>query len=76
MRSEQTVDFNTTMSRVSACTITIRQTLQDLTDPYFLDQRADLLIAVQDLLNDATRLYNIASEIAWSESDEKAEQEQ
>jgi predicted component of type VI protein secretion system len=76
MRSEQTVDFNTTMSRVSACTITIRQTLQDLIDPYFLDQRADLLIAVQDLLNDATRLYSIASEIAWSESDEKAEQEQ
>ena len=76
MKYDQTVDFNTTMSRVSACTITVRQTVQDLIDPYFLDQRADLLIAVQELLNDATRLYSIVSEIAWSELDEKAEQEQ
>jgi hypothetical protein len=57
------------LNRLAACTFTAAQTYEDLQDPINPDLRADLLIACQDLLNEANRLYDAASQLAWADLD-------
>jgi hypothetical protein len=71
MKHDQTVDFTATTSRISACTITIRQTIKDIEDPVNLDLRADLVIQAQELLNEVVLLSDMISKFAWSDLDEK-----
>ncbi len=57
------------LNRLAACTFTAAQTYEDMQDPIHPDLRADLLIACQDLLNEANRLYDAASQLAWTDLD-------
>jgi hypothetical protein len=57
------------LSRLGACTFTAARTHEDLQDPINPDLRADLLIAAQDLLNEATRLHDAVSQLVWKDLD-------
>ena len=57
------------LNRLAACTFTAAQTYEDMQDPINPDLRADLLIACQDLLNEATRLHDAVSQLVWKDLD-------
>lgn len=60
------------MSRLTACTTTLRFLIMTLEDPETDQERADLLIACDDVIHQANKLYSIISEMTWGELDVKA----
>lgn len=61
--------FLRTRSRLNACAFTLGQTLSDIEDPIEPDLRADLLIAIEDVLNTALALHANISSVVWGELD-------
>jgi hypothetical protein len=57
-----------THRRISACTNTIATVREELFDPIFLEERANLLIAAEDLFNEALTLVQACREIAWPDN--------
>ena len=53
------------LRRLFACSNTITITRSELIDPIDVDRRADLLIAVEDLLNEALSLAHTVRAMAW-----------
>lgn len=64
--------FLRTRSRLNACAFTLSQTLLDIEDPRESELRADLLIAIEDVLNSALALHAEISEMVWHELDVSA----
>ena len=60
------------LARLSACQFTVSMVLQELRDPCDTERRADLLIAVEDLLTEVMQLNNAVNEMTWSLLDKKA----
>jgi len=56
------------LRRLFACSNTITITHSELIDPIDVDRRADLLIAVEDLLNEALSLAHTVRAMAWQDS--------
>lgn len=59
------------MMRLTACSTTLRSLLLNLEDPNEEDLRVDLLIACDEIINQATRLYSQVSEMTWAELDKR-----
>jgi len=59
----------TLLRRIQACSFTIAQVRDSIFDPITVDTRADLLIATEDLVNEAMTLALEIRQIAWSEAD-------
>jgi len=59
------------MLRLTACSTTLRSLLLNLEDPQEEDLRVDLLIACDEIINQATQLYSQISEMTWSELDRR-----
>jgi len=57
------------LRRLSACTYTARIVLTELSSPNSVEEKADLLIAAEDLYAEAERLVTLARAIAWGELD-------
>lgn len=57
------------LRRLSACTYTARIVLTELSSPNSIEEKADLLIAAEDLYAEAERLVTLARAIAWGELD-------
>ena len=56
------------LRRLAACSNTIVITRSELIDPVDVDRRADLLIAAEDLLQEALALTAQVRAIAWQDS--------
>lgn len=56
------------LRRLFACTNTITITRNELIDPIDVQRRADLLIAAEDLLQEAMALVSTVRVIAWQDS--------
>jgi len=57
------------LRRIQACSFTIAQVRDSIFDPVSIDQRADLLVATEDLVNEAMTLAMEIRQIAWSDAD-------
>jgi hypothetical protein len=53
------------LQRISACSYTVSVVREEIVDPVLIDRRADLLIAVEDLVNEVMTLAYEARAIAW-----------
>lgn len=60
------------LNRLNACQFTLNSCVKDLLDPQDQDLRADLLIAIDEVLNTAHTLYANVSELVWNELDSSA----
>ena len=60
---------DTLLRRIQACSFTIATVRDSIFDPITVDTRADLLIATEDLVNEAMTLALEIRQIAWSEAD-------
>jgi hypothetical protein len=60
------------LARLSACQFTVSTVFLELKDPCDSERRADLLIAVEDLLTEVLQLNNAVKEMTWSLLDKKA----
>lgn len=56
------------LRRLSACTNTITITRNELIDPIDVQRRADLLIAAEDLLQEALAFTHMVRTMAWQDS--------
>ena len=56
------------LRRVNACIHTIASVVEELDDPKEVDERADLLIAVENLFDIASFLTDQVRGIAWQHS--------
>lgn len=59
------------MLRLTACSTTLRSLLVNLEDPQEEDLRVDLLIACDEIINQANQLYSQISEMTWAELDRR-----
>lgn len=59
------------LARLQACSFTLRTILSDIQDPSNPDSRVDLLVACDEVINQANALYNILSSYTWREVDMK-----
>jgi hypothetical protein len=57
------------LQRVSACSHTIAIVREDLVDPVTTDHRADLLIAVEDLVNEVMTLALDVRAMTWPDKE-------
>ena len=60
------------LNRMSACLFTAKVLIAELEDPIDPQQRADLLVASEDLLQEVTRLNQILNHITWNELDARS----
>lgn len=58
-----------TLARLQACSFTLKTILSDIQDPSNPDSRVDLLVACDEVINQANALYNILSSYTWRELD-------
>ena len=56
-------------NRLNACSFTLNQILLEIEDPEDQEQRVELLLAVEDVLNTVYGIRNKASEYVWGELD-------
>lgn len=56
------------LRRINACIHTIVSVIEELDDPKEIDERADLLIAVENLMDVSTFLTDQVRGIAWQHS--------
>ena len=56
------------LRRINACIHTIVSVIEELDDPEEIDERADLLIAVENLMDVSTFLTDQVRGIAWQHS--------
>lgn len=73
MRLSDETDHERTMRRLLSCTHTLYSIADELTDPVDIDERGDLLIAVENLIDIATYVTESARGIAWQYSKTPAE---
>ena len=59
------------LRRIEACTHTISVVREEMLDPVNVDKRADLLIAAEELINEAMTLAYEARAIAWPDQSPK-----
>jgi len=64
----QETDQERAMRRIVSCTHTLYSIADELLDPEDVDQRADLLIAVENLIDIASHVTEAVREIAWQYS--------
>jgi hypothetical protein len=64
----QETDQERAMRRIVSCTHTLYSVADELLDPEDVDQRADLLIAVENLIDVANHVTEAVREIAWQYS--------
>lgn len=57
------------LQRISACSHTISITREELVDPINIDRRADLLIAVEDLVNETMTLALEIRAMIWPDKE-------
>jgi hypothetical protein len=57
------------LARLQACSFTLKTILSDIQDPSEPDSRVDLLVACDEVINQANALYNILSSFTWRELD-------
>jgi hypothetical protein len=57
------------LQRISACSHTISVVREELVDPITIDRRADLLIAVEDLVNETMTLALEIRAMAWPDKE-------
>ena len=55
--------------RLTACSTTLRGLLTDVQDPGNQDDRVDLLVLCDEVINQATQLYSTLSHFTWNELD-------
>jgi len=55
--------------RMTACSTTLRAVTNDIQDPGNEDDRVDLLILCDEIINQATQLYTVLSHYTWNEID-------
>jgi hypothetical protein len=63
------------LRRIISCTHTLYSVSDELEDPEEIDDRADLLIAAENLLDVAIHVTEAIRQIAWQDSDEQEETE-
>lgn len=61
-------DHERTLRRLAACTYTLMAVSEDLDDTDDLEERADLLIAVENLYEVAIHIVECGRDIAWQHS--------
>ena len=64
----QETDQERAMRRIVSCTHTLYSIADELSDPEDVDQRADLLIAVENLIDVANHVTDAVRGIAWQYS--------
>lgn len=64
----QETDQERAMRRIVSCTHTLYSVADELIDPEEVDQRADLLIAVENLLDIVNHITDAVRGIAWQYS--------
>lgn len=57
------------LQRISACSHTISFVREELIDPISIDSRADLLLAVEDLVNEVMTLALDVRAMAWPDKE-------
>ena len=55
------------LQRISACSFTISTVREEIVDPVLIERRADLLIAVEDLVNEVMTLALEVRAMTWPE---------
>ena len=55
--------------KLTACSTTLRGLINDIEDPGNQDDRVDLLILCDEVINQATQLYTTLSHFTWNELD-------
>jgi hypothetical protein len=68
-------DHERAMRRIKACTHTLYSVFEELSDPVEVEERADLLIAVENLSEIASYVIEAGRGIAWQYSKTPAELE-
>jgi hypothetical protein len=63
------------LRRIISCTHTLYSVSDELEDPEEIDDRADLLIAVENLIDVALHVTDSVRRIAWQDSNENEETE-
>lgn len=64
----QETEIERTLRRITSCTHTLYSVADELEDPEDVDSRADLLIAVENLIDVALHVTEAARGIAWQYS--------
>ena len=62
----------TTLRRLALCTAAVREVRSQLVDPLSTDQRADLLIQTEDLMNETIMLTTEVRDLVWPGSPESS----
>lgn len=75
MQFIQESEHERTLRRIKSCTHTLYSVIEDMTDPIDIDQRADLLIAIENLNEIASYVIDSGRGIAWQNSKTPAELE-
>ena len=57
------------LQRISACSHTVSFVREEIVDPVLIDRRADLLIAVEDLVNEVMTLALDVRAMTWSDNE-------
>ncbi len=65
MQFLQETEHERTLRRLKSCTHTLYSIVDELQDPLEVDQRADLLIAVENLIEVASYVTDQCRGIAW-----------
>lgn len=61
----QETELERALRRITSCTHTLYSVTEELVDPDEVDQRADLLIAAEDLLDAVVQVVERCRAIAW-----------
>lgn len=73
MRFPQESDHERALRRIKSCTHTLYAVADELDDPESVDERADLLIAAENLIDAASYITEACRGIAWQYSPTPAE---
>jgi hypothetical protein len=68
MRLSEESQQERTMRRLYACTQTLLSIADELVDPVDIDERGDLLIAAENLIDIAVHVTESVRDIAWQHS--------
>lgn len=75
MQFIQESEHERSLRRILSCTHTLYSVVEELTDPEEIELRGDLLIAVENLIDVADIVTDMARDIAWQYSPTPAELE-
>jgi len=59
-----------TIRRLLSCTHTLNSIVEELEDPENVEERGDLLIAVEDLIDAAQYVTSVGRYVAWQDEEE------